>query len=549
MPELHTPILIVGGGTGAVAAALAIARGGGRCILAEPTDWIGGQLTSQAVPPDENRWIEGEDGFFGATASYIDFRNRARAWYRAHRQLTDVARNQPRLNPGNGWVSHLCVEPRIAHDVLMEMLAPYVQRRSVRILLQVEPVSAGVIADRVAAVTFQHLDRGKTTTISADFFLDATELGDLFPLAGIEYLVGAESRDVFNELHARPDRTDEREFQAISWCFAVEHRPEEDHTIVKPGNYEFWRSYVPPFVDHPWPGPLFSWTVPSGVRHDPKQFRFLPRPQEPDAGEWEMWRYRRIVDQTLYLPSDPHPDVALINMVQMDYFLKPIIDVSPQEKSAALNEAKQQSLCFLYWMQTEAPRFDDSSRTGFPGLKLRGEELGTSNGFAKAPYIRESRRLVARTIITEGHVGIDQRRAAGKSNADAPPCGLAEPFADSVGIGHYWLDLHPSTAMRSGVFVHTAPFRIPLGALIPRRVRNVLAAAKNIGVTHITNGCYRLHPVEWNTGESAGFLAQYCIDQQLEPAQVHETPHLLKDFQQKIAAQGVHLAWPWENGL
>jgi hypothetical protein len=45
-----------------------------------------------------------------------------------------------------------------------------------------------------------------------------------------------------------------------------------------------------------------------------------------------------------------------------------------------------------------------------------------------------------------------------------------------------------------------------LGALIPIRMENLLPAAKNIGTTHITNGCYRMHPVEWNIGEAAGAL-------------------------------------------
>jgi hypothetical protein len=42
-------------------------------------------------------------------------------------------------------------------------------------------------------------------------------------------------------------------------------------------------------------------------------------------------------------------------------------------------------------------------------------------------------------------------------------------------------------------------------------VENLLAGAKNLGVTHITNGCYRLHPVEWNIGESAGCAAAHAI--------------------------------------
>jgi hypothetical protein len=67
------------------------------------------------------------------------------------------------------------------------------------------------------------------------------------------------------------------------------------------------------------------------------------------------------------------------------------------------------------------------------------------------------------------------------------------------------------------------------------RVRNLLPACKNIGATHITNGCYRLHPVEWNIGESAGLLAAFCILCSVETHQVYETPAL-------IATNGVHIA-------
>jgi hypothetical protein len=554
--ELETDILIVGGGTGAVAAALAIARSGRRCIISEPTDWVGGQLTSQAIPPDENRWIEGLDGVQGATASYLDFRRRVRAWYREHRDLNAVAKDDPRLNPGNGWVSHLCCEPRVAHAVLVEMLAPYVASGRVTILLHHEPASADGGGDRLNSVTLLDLIHNRQTTVSAEYFLDATELGDLFPLAKIEYHIGAEHKSVFNELHGRSDKSEPSEHQAISWCFALEHHPGENNSIDKPARYDFFKSFIPP-LDHPWPGPLFSWTICGGADNSPRTFEFVPWPDKPKAGMHDMWRYRRIVDNSIYVPSpSAPPDVSLINMVQMDYFLNPILDVTPAQQQAALHDARQQSLSFLYWMQTQSPRHDGKG-AGYPGLKLRGEELGTSDGFAKAVYVRESRRLAARKMITEGDVGTDQRKAEGKSSDSrgrksavlpSVPEGTSEPFADSVGIGHYRLDLHPSTAMRNSLYVQTAPFRIPMGALIPKRVRNVLAAAKNLGVTHITNGCYRLHPVEWNTGESAGFLAAYCLEKNREPQQVHESLNEVREFQKFIKQQGVAISWPWENG-
>ena len=68
--ELAVDLVIIGGGMGGIAAALAASRAGLRVIMTEETDWIGGQLTSQAVPPDEHAQIE----TFGGTKSYQAFR-------------------------------------------------------------------------------------------------------------------------------------------------------------------------------------------------------------------------------------------------------------------------------------------------------------------------------------------------------------------------------------------------------------------------------------------------------------------------------------------
>lgn len=554
---LRTQVLIVGAGAGGTAAALALARLGVACILTEPTDWVGGQLTSQGVPPDENKWIESPD-FQAATSDYLTYRANVRQYYRDHRPLLPTARANPRLNPGNGWVSQLCHEPRIGHAVLEAMLAPGVEAGLIQLILDTIPVQAQVIGDAVKAVTLQNQHTGHQTTIEADYFLDATEIGDLLKLSGTEYYAGAEHTSVHDELHGRPDKTDVHDVQAVSWCFALEHRPGENHTIAKPDNYDFWRNYTPPLTP-PWPNSFFNWTQIGGAEHKPRYFKFLPYPQKPADNEWEMWRYRRIVDTELYDPAHraAHPDVALINMVQMDYFQKPTVEVSDEERAAAFEGAKNQSRCFIYWMQTEAPNFDGSyGGVGFPGLKLRGDELGTSSagldaGFAKAPYIRESRRLDALTIVTERHVGLAQRKAEGlipqtaKEFEEAPHAHL---FEDSVGIGHYRLDLHPSAAFRNSIYVEAAPFRIPLGALIPKRVKNVLAAGKCLGVTHITNGCFRLHPTEWNVGQSAAHVAAFAIESAVPPEKIQADRSLLRQLQARLTRDGIPLAWPWEKG-
>jgi FAD-dependent oxidoreductase family protein len=92
--------------------------------------------------------------------------------------------------------------------------------------------------------------------------------------------------------------------------------------------------------------------------------------------------------------------------------------------------------------------------------------------------------------------------------------------------------------------VASLPFQIPLGALIPVRVENLLAASKNIGTTHITNGCYRLHPVEWNIGEAAGALAAICLERRSHPRAIYRTTSLRQEFQDRFVQQGVELEWP-----
>lgn len=563
MQEVRTKVMIVGGGTGGAAAALACARMGVPCIVAEPTDWVGGQLTAQGVPPDENRWIE----TFGGTRLYQDLREGVRRYYRAVRgHLAVTAEDATHLNPGGGWVSRLCAEPRIWHDVLLGMMTSAGfgsdPAADCRVLLNHELVSVETDRDRIRSVALRDRRTGAAATVVAELFLDATETGDVLHLGSVEHALGAEHQRVYGELHGRVDfepastACDVLDQQACSWCFAVEHRPGEDHRITKPAAYDSWRAYVPS-MSPPWCGPLFSWTVPSHSPPGCRTFRFVPWPDEPNKGEWEMWRYRRIVDRAMYQPhiQASHPDVSLINMVQMDYWRKPLLGVTELEHAAALDGAREQGLCWLYWMQTEAPRHDGRG-AGYPGLKLRGDELGTTDGLAKSVYIREPRRLMARTVITEAHVGTEQRKADGWDRRDpnwsrvpdgGAGWGTCEPFSDSVGIGHYMIDLHPSCAGRNNVYVPAAPFRIPLGALIPKRVENLLAAGKCLGVTHITNGAYRMHHVEWNVGESAGTLAAWCLTHGVSPTAVHANADRIRDFQGALAAQGVRIAWPWEE--
>jgi hypothetical protein len=190
-------------------------------------------------------------------------------------------------------------------------------------------------------------------------------------------------------------------------------------------------------------------------------------------------------------------------------------------------------------MQTDAPRPDGG--TGWKGLRLRPDLVGTDDGLAMYPYIREARRIRAEFTVCEQHVGTEAReQATGKKRGEV----TAEPFPDSVGVGSYRIDLHPSSGGDNYIDVSSLPFRIPLGCLLPKRVENLIAAGKAAGTTHITNGAFRLHPVEWNIGEAAGALAAFCVAKKEPPRQVRKGEKLLAAFQARLTADGVELDWP-----
>ncbi len=139
----------------------------------------------------------------------------------------------------------------------------------------------------------------------------------------------------------------------------------------------------------------------------------------------------------------------------------------------------------------------------------------------------------------EEHVGQDNRIQVAGAEAGKK----AANFYDSVGVGYYHIDLHPSSRKQNYIDFASLPFQIPLGALLPKRMENLLPACKNIGTTHITNGCYRLHPVEWSIGEAVGLLVVYGLKNGLIPYQVRERKDVLVKFQEFIRTQGVETEW------
>ena len=516
MKTVDKDIVIIGGGLGGCAAALSACANGLHVLLTEETDWIGGQATSQGVPPDEHQWIEE----FGSTQRYRMYRRKVRETYL---RIMDVKVTGKPFNPGNGLVSSICHDPRVSLHVLNEMLLPYVLTGQLTIVVNTVATSVKSNGRTLTNVTYKNTVTGKEEVATAPYFIDATEAGDLLPLAGVDYITGAEAKADTHEPHAL-EVSDSNDIQALTYVLGMEYRQGENHTIPKPEMYGFWKEFHPVI----WPDNYLSFFAPHPITKEKREYTLF----REETG-FPLWEYRRSFDKQQFNTPVDAGDVSLMNWPQSDYFLGNIYDVSDVEKEKHIYQAKQLSLSLLYWLQTEAPRPDGG--IGYPGLKLRKDLFATEDGLARAAYIRESRRIKAEYTIVEQDVSPDFNE--GKTG---------KLYSDRIGIGSYSIDLHPSMTGRTYLDIKALPYHIPLGALIPKDTDNLLAGCKNIGTTHITNGCYRLHPTEWNIGEACGALVAFCIKNNTDPKTVRENKQLLIEFQNQLRVDGFELEWPAE---
>jgi hypothetical protein len=383
--------------------------------------------------------------------------------------------------------------------------------------------------DHARAVTLLDETSGTQRSLAASYIIDATELGDLLELGGVESVIGAESRAETGEPLAVDGPAEPHEQMVFTHVFALDHLPGEEHVIDKPRDYDFWKAAQ----SHRGNFPKFTLPDLFGAKHD-----HLRRPAKPGAYVASTWNFRRVLCRENFAPGAFPSDLTVAIWPINEYHLGVLCGVSNEERKRHLAAARQLSLSTIYWLQTEAPD-PATGRTGFPGLRPRGDVFGTADGLAQTPYIRESRRIKAEFTVLEQHFRTDLPET--KSGP--------VKYRDSVGLSGYRVDIHKPTAPGGPPItevVHGKHWlqQIPLGALIPVRVENLLPACKNLGVTHVTNGAFRIHPTEWNIGEAAGALASFCLTRGLKPRQVRNTPVHLADFQRELQRAGVELDWP-----
>lgn len=486
-------VIVAGGSTAALAAALTSAREGAVTCLTEPTDWVGGQLTAAGVPAIDAAWHK---------VGGLDVGALARDPANLPRELADWLRALG--NPGACWVSHNCFRPDRFHaqTLLPALRDPQLGGR-LRVLfattikqVRSETGPNGPQITDVFAVTRTPVAGAGPQFLSAalaDWYdpedspqftkevvrltgpegerpvvIDATELGDVLVLAGAPYLQGAEVAD------GATTTADDRCGQAMVLPFVIRH---DAAPRVEPAN---------PFpVDHPefYGIGKYSWD--------------------------QVWRYRRIVDgpgegyagdRSLqnWNPGNDFPEGYLfLGRAQAEEQRE---DWAGGVDLEVLAAAERHAYGWFWWLKAHAPAGVGEH------LGLDRELLGSPTGLAKFPYLRDTRRSVG----LDGYV----LPFSDLTGPEAQRTGAVHP--DRVALGAYLADIHPLRGCKLPGYFYgfdpkTLPYHIPLRALTNRGVDNLLVAGKTMAQSLLASAATRMQPTEWAVGIAAGAAAATMV--------------------------------------
>jgi hypothetical protein len=518
-------VVIAGGSTAAFAAALSAASDGARVALIEPTDWVGGQLTSSGVPAIDEAWHKITP--LGGGEPY-----NVSAIARTPANITPnfLALLEAVGNPGGCWVSRFCFCP---DSFLEQQLLPLEAAAGERLMVFLDTVVKRVdlSTDRRRVVAIECIARtprpgvacrGYDRLPSADLadwyspadsprfekrtirfeaaeqgttvFLDATEWGEVLALSGHPYLQGAEEADGALE-------GSDRCGQATVFCFAQELHAEP--------------------VDEP-DRPVKATELGYGAYRD-----------RPDA--WaKIWTYRRLRGKGPPATGDiclqnwgySAKDREGGNDYPFGYLFKSRADSAAETADwqggidlDALAAAEDRAFGWHQWFRSQAPEGIDSAR-----IALAPAVLGTGHGLAKLPYIRDTRRAIG----LDGFV----LRFADLTGPATQRTGTVCP--DRIALGAYPADIHPISGCTMPAYLtaahDTLPFCIPFRALTHGQLDNLLVAGKTMAQSFLANSATRLHPIEWSTGTAAGVAAAHMAKAGLTSRQASESIAEVQDL-------------------
>ncbi|MEN9519835.1 MAG: hypothetical protein RLZZ381_2423 [Cyanobacteriota bacterium] len=430
-----------------------------------------------------------------------------------------------------------------------------------------------------------------TSDKSADWYvIEATETGEIVGLTDIPYRLGIDPLSSF-EPSSSSVTGDEYCTQGFTYTFAME-ATEEPQVHEMPPFYPEHQNYYSYELERLANFDLVFtyrriWSPEEG---DPEKFGGIefttPTPGDISMQNW-TWG------------NDYRPGTAKDNLIYTRRQLKELGQLEPNGwmgglRTRTLSRGEDHSLGYFYWLvegKTDS-QLGDGVKKPYPNnrlLKGLDSPMGTAHGLSKYPYIREGRRIIGRVYpgYSQGfninEIDISRadyrneyyaqrldaktyRRLWTKLDKDDPIANRnknidkiqqrtrSSIYPDSVGIGHYAIDFHPcmneSPPEKAGNTEREGerkgggqayPFQIPLRAMIPQEIDNLIVTGKSIATSHIASAAYRVHSFEWSSGAAAGITAVFGLEEKVLPYQLVDEP-LIKENQFKLLKQRLEAA-------
>lgn len=515
-------VIVYGGTSAGVVAAVRAARMGASVLLIEPGRHLGGLSAAGLGATD-----------IGNKASIGGL---SREFYR-------------RVGAKYGEAEAWRFEPHVAEQVFNEMvreagvtvvfgqrldLAGRVIRRAplkagdAQPLLRHADGAAGVImrGKRIVAV---RMESGRV--YRARVFIDASYEGDLMALAGVGYVIGREGNDVYGETLDGVQTHNAKYHQFIKPVdpYVVPGRPasgllpgiDPAGPGVEGGGDHRVQAYCFRMCTTDVPENRRPWRKPAD--YDPRRYELLLRNFE--AGD------HRVPWSPIMMPhrkTDTNNNFAVsTDYIGMNYDY-PDGDYATRARIVAEHRSYQQG---LMWTLANSPRVPPEVRKHFRRWGPARDEFTDNDNWPGQLYIREARRMVAAYVMTEQNCR-GRRRAA-----------------DAVGLGSYGMDSHNvqryvdangHVRNEGDVQVHGfKPYPISYRAIVPRRAEctNLLVPVC-VSASHIAYGSIRMEPVFMLLGDSAATAAVLALRADLD---VQAVPYA--QLAERLRAGGQVLAW------
>ncbi len=495
-------VIIYGGTSAAVSAAVKVSRMGKSVIMVSPDEHLGG-LTAGGLGYTDT----GDKSVIGGLSRefyhrvYQHYQN-PEAWkWQEMAEYGNKGQGTPAIDGDlrTMWI----FEPHVAEQVYEDLVAEekitlhrneWLDRR------------AGVIVENGRINTIQTLSDKK---YEGKMFIDATYEGDLMAAAGVSYHVGREANSVYGE-----------EWNGIQ-VGVLHHK-------------HWFDSDISPYVI---PGDPSSGLLPRISAEDPGKrgdgdkkiqaycFRMcltdhhenrLPfhKPENYDPKQYELLAraYAAGWDET-FGKFDPIPNRKTdtnnhgpfsTDNIGMNYEYP---EGSYEKRREIIKEHRDYQQGLMYFIAND-PSIPNTVREAMSKWGLAKDEFMDNGNWPHQIYVRESRRLIGEFVMTE-------HETLGK-----------KPIAQPVGMGSYTMDSHnvqryvkPDGYVQNegdiGVKV-PHPYQIDYRSLIPKKseCQNLLVPVC-VSSSHIAFGSIRMEPVFMILGHSAAAAASMAIDQNI----------------------------------